>query len=150
MPVLGGKPFERTEGDKVKAENHHRRIGKKIWIPGNIMLKSAIRGKLRQYNINESKALYIEITDYFFVPKQKMYQEIIPSPPQRAGLPGTGLIPYEALQPREIFEFTIKFPTKSGIPLEIMKKILSSGSLRIGACHKDYGLLELVKCDIVK
>ncbi len=143
LPVLGGKPFEKTEGDKVKAENHHRRIGNKIWIPGNLWLKSAIKEKLRQYNINESKALYIDINDYFFMPKQKVYQEICPSPPQRRGGQGTGLTTYEALQPGEIFEFRIKFPTTSGIPIDTMKTILNSG-LRIGAKHKDYGLLEVV------
>ena len=140
LPVLGGQPF--TNGDGIKATNKHRRIGDKIWIPGNLWVKSSIKNKLRYYNLNESKAMYMEVSDYFFKPKQKIGQEVCPSPPQRRGGQGTGLATYESILPGEEFVFEISFPTTSGIPEDIMRKILERG-IRIGAKHKDYGLLKL-------
>ncbi len=146
LPVLGGKPFANGQAVEkgVTASNCHRRIGDKIWIPGNLWLKASIRDELRQYNIGESKVVYIKINDYFFTPKQKLVQEICSSPPQRKGGTGTGLTSYEALQPGELFQFRIKFPTTNGVPVDVMKKILDDG-IRIGARHKDYGLLEVVE-----
>jgi len=150
LPVLGGKPFSSgngkavVDGTEVNAQNSHRRIGNKIWIPGNLWLRASIRDELRVYNIPEAKALYMKIDDYFFTPEQKLVQEICSSPSQRKGGTGTGLTSYEALQPGELFKFRIKFPTTQGIPLDIMKQVLNSG-IRIGARHKDYGLLETIE-----
>jgi hypothetical protein len=140
LPVLGGEPF--TDNGNVKATNKHRRIGDKIWIPGNLWLRAAIRDKLRIYNITESKALYLNISDYFLDPKQKPYQQICPSPAQQKGGAGTGLASFEALHPGEIFEFELAFPTTGGISEDIMKKLLTD-NLHIGAKGKDYGLLQL-------
>lgn len=143
VPVLGGQPSnDKSEEKGVQATNKHRRIGKQIWIPGNLMVRTAIKSHLREYNIGDSKALYIKASDYFFTPIKKTEQVICSSPPQRAGQPGTGLTSYEGLQPGEKFVFTIKFPTKNGIPEEVMKNILEEG-IRIGARHKDYGLLKV-------
>jgi len=142
LPVLGGQPF--TNGGDVKATNKHRRIGKLIWIPGNLWLRASIRNKLRMFNITESKALYLNISDCFLEPKQKLYQEICPSPAQQKGGQGTGLASFEALEPNEIFVFELSFPTTGGISEDIMKKILES-NLHIGAKSKDYGLLKLKK-----
>ena len=147
LPVLGGQPYAKGNGEAngekgVSATNKHRRIGNKIWIPGNLWVRSGIRNELREYNINESKALYIKVNDYFFEPNPKMLtQEICSSPPQRRGGPGTGLTSYEAINPGQTFQFKIKFPTTNGIPKDVMKQILSN--LRIGARHKDYGLLSV-------
>lgn len=143
LPMLGGQPFSNGDSE-VKATNKFRRVGKQIWIPGNLWLKGAIKDMLRVYNINGSKAMYIRVTDYFFNPSTKIYQENLPSPAQRAGGAGTGITSFEALNPGEEFEFDISFPTTSGIPEDTMKKILSNG-IRIGARHKDYGLLKVKK-----
>jgi len=139
LPVLGGQAFSSDDKENI-AKNMHRRIGHKIWIPGNLWLKSAIGSRLRMHNIGDSKAMYIQINDCFLEPKQDTYQEILASPPQRAGGPGTGLVSFEALHPGETFEFEIAFPTTNGISEEVMRKILNGG-LRIGARHKDFGLL---------
>ena len=150
IPVLGGEPFTTIEsGEPTKATNKHRRVGEDIWIPGNLWLKAAIRNKLRFYNLTESLALYLYISDYFFKPKKALKQIICPSPPQRRGQQGTGLSTYEGLQSGEEFEFTLSFPIKGGISPTIMEDLLMGG-IRIGAKHKDYGLLKLYSFDKIK
>lgn len=146
LPILGGQPNDGNQEDEVK--NTLRRIGDKIWIPANLWLRASIRDKLRQYNINESKILYVDINDYFFIPKKPIVQVVCPSPAQRKGGAGTGLTTYEALQPDEELIFTIKFPITNGISESIMRSILSD-NIRIGAKAKDYGLLEVKSITII-
>jgi len=140
LPVLGGQPYGQPEKG-VMAQNFHRRLGEKIWIPGGLWLRAAIKYKLRQYNITDTKAQYLDISDYFFTPKQKTQQVVCPSPA------GTGLGTFEALMPGEEFAFQIRTPTAGGLTLEILQDILTN--IRLGAKHKDYGLMELTEFTVL-
>lgn len=152
LPVLGGEPFQNNDNDdtKVKAVLKLRRIDNEtIWIPANLWLRGAIRDELRVHNVTESKALYVKVNDYFFKPKNKIIQIALPSPAQTKGGAGTGITTFEALSPNEEFQFVIKFPTKGGISEDVMKKILKESNIRIGARHKDYGLLQLKEIKVL-
>jgi len=142
VPILGGEP---SSNDGINTLRH---LDGKIWLPLNLWLRSAVKLHLRRKNMSDSKSLYIEFTDAFIKPKKEIKIITKDSPPQRDGQPGTGLRKYEALQPGETFETTVHFPTVGFIDEQTFLKCLDN--IHIGASHKDYGLLKLMKFEKVK
>jgi len=140
VPVLGGEPSDDL--------NKLRHMNGAIWLPLNLWLRGAIKLHLRRKNLSDSKALYLEFTDAFLKPKKEIKVITLSSPPTRPGQPGTGLRKYEALQPGETFETTVHFPTVGFMDEQTFLKCLDN--VRVGASHKDYGLLKLVKAEKIE
>ena len=146
LPILGGEPYSAPTNpdpdtkEAVRAKVRHRRSNGCVWLPLNLWLRAAIKYRLRLFNINESKALYIECDDAFIpTDKAKLQQIVVPSPPQRRGGQGTGLISHEGLPEGTEIKTRLRFPTTNGIPTDIMERVLTNG-IRIGSHAKDFGL----------
>lgn len=147
LPVLGGQPFAGNGESKSKIT--HRRVGKMVWLPTHLWLRGAIAPMLRQYNLNESKSMYLFSNDIIeSEDKFEMAQYTCASPPQRRGGQGTGLVTFEGIKEGHTFKFKLRFPTTNGIPVETMREIFESG-IRIGARHRDYGLLKMTDFRVV-
>jgi hypothetical protein len=141
VPILGGDPDE----EKI---NRLRRSNGSVWLPLNMWLKGAIRDRLRMINETSSKAMYIHIED-LFVPVREVpfIMKSVASPSPRPGGAGTGFSVHEGI--KEGFSFTAKisFPTTGFADKDKFLGLLNG--IRIGARHKDYGLLKVDEVKVV-
>lgn len=134
LPILGGEP----SGSGL---NKLRRINGEIWLPTPLWMRAALRPKLRMANVAVSKVQYLDIDDVFLKPKNitEIALPIAPTP----GRPGTGLSKHEAIPIGETFEVEIAFPTRGFMTEKEFIAIVDG--IRIGAKHKEYGKLKLLK-----
>lgn len=140
VPILGGEPSD----DMCRL----RHLNGSIWLPLHLWLRGAVKLHLRRQNLSDSKTLYLEFTDVFLKPKKEIKIITLSSPPPRPGQPGTGLRKYESLQPGETFETIVHFPTIGFMDEQTFLRCLDS--IRVGASHKDYGLLKLIKTEKIE
>jgi len=138
VPILGGEP-----GDKLT----FRRNNGSIWLTTNMWVRAALRNKLRMKNVTTSKVQYIEADDVFINKDSiKLYFIPRPQPPSRPGQGGTGIKDYEAIPEGFTFALNISFPT-TGFGIKEEEFISCLDGIRIGARHREYGLLKLLKAE---
>jgi len=134
-PVLGGMPTS----EKLQT---HRRVNGSIWLPLNLWLKGALRLELRQMNVSESKVQYLKVEDIFLPEKKvKMNKEY-------TVIGMAGPTKHEAILPDQIISTKISFPTTGFMSRDDFVKCLDG--IRIGAKHKEFGLLKLEKVEKAK
>lgn len=142
VKILGGHP----DGERMLKL---RRNNGCVWLPLNAWFKGAIRDRLRMVNETGSKAMYVDIADLFVPEKDLPLTQIsLPSPPPRPGAAGTGFTNHEAIKEGWEFETRIKFPTTGFCPKDRFFNEVLEG-MRIGAKHKDFGLLHILKVEEV-
>jgi len=134
-PMLGGQ-----SGGDANNVLKFRRLGGKVWLPLNLWLKSALKLRLRQLNITESKTKYIVADDVMM--NNNVVDKEIEVLNQIVNGRGVPKSKHERIPEGTKFTITLSFPTTNGVSVKDMVWCLNG--VHLGSKHKEFGRLAVL------